>query len=205
MKSLVQYINEQNNKEFKEEINLYDFSSEYKSFKIIDLVEGKNKFASLEDVFKYFKVKNNTFTLYNLRPVIKPYILDELNRFSTLPDSDCFEYIIKSDKTVTMRLDAVCRPLIKEKTRINTLIIYIMLKEKYILVFPRLDEEYVNDGYDSILDDDRSNSKQIESPLYASLVKLYGQRDELDYIYNLYHKEITNNKFICAYEHSTWN
>lgn len=58
MKLLVQYINEQsNNKENKGEIKLYDFSSEYKGFKIIDCIEGKNKFTSLEDVFKHFKVK----------------------------------------------------------------------------------------------------------------------------------------------------
>lgn len=207
MKSLVQYINEQsNNKENKGEIKLYDFSSEYKGFKIIDCIEGKNKFTSLEDVFKHFKVKNDTYNLYNLRPTVKPYTLDELNRFSTLPDSGCFDYIIKSNKLVTMRnTSAVCKPVDKEKTLTNNLIIYIMLQEKYILVLPRLEMDYWDEGYDCIFDDDKSSDKYKESPLYTNLVKLYGQRDEIDYVYNLYHKNITGNKFICAYEHDTWD
>lgn len=212
MESLKQYIN--NLKESKSDIpnniNLYDLVDDnYKGYEIFDLITGTHKFKTISEALKAYGVKDCEFTKYTLRPYVAPYTPRELNLWSTLPESHCFDYIINGTKMSSMRFSSAdCKPVMKEKTRQNMLLVYIVTDKKAIFILPRLDEEYVDEGYACILDDEKHlGGKQIETKLYQNLANLYHDRERIDWLYNVLanYKPHIGNKFVSAYERDTWD
>lgn len=212
MKSLKEYINNitESSNNVSDTIDLYDFVDDnYKGYEIFDLITGTHKFKTISEALKAYGVKDCEFTKYTLRLYVAPYTPRELNLWSTLPESHCFDYIINGTKMSSMRFSSAdCKPVMKEKTRQNMLLVYIVTDKKAIFILPRLDEEYVDEGYACILDDEKHlGGKQIETKLYQNLANLYHDRERIDWLYDVLvnNQAHIGNKFVSAYERDTWD